>query len=107
MKLKHADVDEDDMADYAQEVAVATAGLGVGLSLFFGLVTFISMIVMCCRCKRLHRADLAIAQAEGDNHGKSMSDCARTHARTWCKQNKSGKDIPSSPLTTLRCAPCD
>ncbi|CAM9568170.1 unnamed protein product, partial [Scytosiphon promiscuus] len=63
------DITEEEYADYGQEVGTATAGLGVGLSAIFGFATFVSMIVMCCRCKRLHRADLAIAQAEGDNDG--------------------------------------
>lgn len=49
---------------------MATAGLGVGLSVLFGLLAFVGMIAMCCRCKRLHREDLAIAQAEGDDDGE-------------------------------------
>lgn len=58
--------------DYGKEVGVATAGLGIGLSVVFGFVAFIAMIVMCCRCENLHRADLAIAQAEGDNDGMAI-----------------------------------
>lgn len=49
---------------------IASAGLGVGLSLLFGLLAFVGMLGMCCRCKRLHRADLEIAQAEADNDGR-------------------------------------
>lgn len=63
------DLEDEDYLEYIQEVSVASAGLGVGLSVAFGLVAFVSMLFMCCRCKRLHRADLAIAQAEGDNDG--------------------------------------
>lgn len=59
--------------EYGQEVGIATAGLGIGLSVVFGFVAFIAMLAMCCRCKRLHRADLAIAQAEGDNDGTTNS----------------------------------
>lgn len=55
--------------EYAQEVGIATAGFGIGLSVAFGFVAFVLMLGMCCRCKRLHREDLAIAQAEGDNDG--------------------------------------
>ncbi|CAM9207574.1 unnamed protein product [Ectocarpus sp. 8 AP-2014] len=69
------DLEEEDYIDYGQEVGVATAGLGIGLSMFFGLLTFLGMLAMCCRCKRLHRADLAIAEAEGDNDaGKGLDD---------------------------------
>lgn len=65
--------------EYGQEVGIATAGLGIGLSVVFGFVAFIAMIAMCCRCKRLHREDLAIAQAEGDNDGE------RHHASFICR----------------------
>ncbi|CAM9938047.1 unnamed protein product, partial [Pylaiella littoralis] len=68
------DLEDEDYLEYIQEVSVASAGLGVGLSVAFGLVAFVSMLFMCCRCKRLHRADLAIAQAEGDNDGKGLDD---------------------------------
>lgn len=66
------DLEDSDVEEYATEVIVATAGLGIGLSAVLGLVMFVAMCCMCCRCKRLHLADLAIAQAEGDNDGEGF-----------------------------------
>lgn len=67
------ELENEDYKEYAQEVGIATAGFGIGLSVLFGFVAFVAMLGMCCRCKRLHRADLAIAQAEGDNDGTTTA----------------------------------
>lgn len=56
--------------EYGTEVTLATAGLGIGLSVVFGTLAFISMLAMCCRCKRLHREDLAMAEAERNTGGQ-------------------------------------
>lgn len=61
---------EEDWNDYLYEVMFASVGLGVGLSILFGLLAFIGMLLMCARCKRLKKADFAIAQAEAENDGE-------------------------------------
>lgn len=55
---------------------MASAGLGVGIALLFGILAFVVLIFLCCRRRRLFRADLDIAKTEAiDSAGGGRMRC--------------------------------
>jgi hypothetical protein len=62
VKLTTLNANSPEVKAYATEVATATAVLGLGVSVILGLLMFIGCIVCCCRCCRMRRRDLAVAE---------------------------------------------
>jgi hypothetical protein len=62
VKLTDLNASSPEVKAYATEVATATAVLGLGVSVILGLLMFIGCIVCCCRCCRMRRRDLAVAE---------------------------------------------
>lgn len=75
------DLSRADKFEYAKEVSLASGGMGLGVAFVLFTVNLMATFILACRCNRLLKADLAIANLEDDGDVGECAQDYREHGR--------------------------
>ncbi|KAG5188015.1 hypothetical protein JKP88DRAFT_243702 [Tribonema minus] len=88
VKLQTLKLQDPEVKSYGIEIVKATAGVGVGVAILFGIIMTICCLVSCVRCCRMGRRDRAVAEGsflgdkafpDADYAYHNIGDQARKH----------------------------